>query len=88
MLKLPIPALLLAVAITITAAFAGDTVRPGLENIEYSLAPAADLALVDAIGKPLLEGYDVEAALQDWFDRRLFATKNRADMTNAKWKKD
>ncbi|OQC12867.1 MAG: Alpha/beta hydrolase family protein [Lentisphaerae bacterium ADurb.Bin082] len=85
MLKLPIPALLLAAAITITAAFAGDTVRPGLENIEYTLAPAADLALVEAIGKPLLEGYDVEAALQDWFDGRLLHIQNQADAANAKW---
>lgn len=86
MLKLFLPALLCAAAITITAtAFAGDTVRPGLENIEYGPAPAADLALVEAIGKPLLDGYDVELALQDWFDGRLLHAQDKADAAVAKW---
>ncbi|MDD4099284.1 MAG: prolyl oligopeptidase family serine peptidase [Lentisphaeria bacterium] len=65
---------------------AGDSVRPGLENVEYSLGPDAEMALVEAIGQPLLEGYDVEAALQAWFDGRLLHSQGKNDAATDAWK--
>ncbi len=63
---------------------AGDSVRPGLEGLDWagpdSLTPE-EAALVKALGDPLIEGKDCAAALQKWFDGRLAASKD--DMATA-----
>ena len=66
-------------------AFAGDTVRPGLETIEYTDPNEEESALINAIQKPFFEGKDVTAALQDWFDGRLLDTQNKPEQARIKW---
>ena len=70
------------------AAFAGDTVRPGLEDteFEYRIKNATEEKLVNAIKKPLLDGLDVKDALQDWFDGRLLDTQKKEAEATKKWK--
>ncbi|MBQ9445844.1 MAG: hypothetical protein IJU61_04570, partial [Victivallales bacterium] len=70
------------------AAFAGDTVRPGLEDteFEYRIKNATEEKLVNAIKKPLLDGLDVKVALQDWFDGRLLDTQKKEAEATKKWK--
>ena len=61
------------------AAFAGDTIRPGLESTEteYYIENQIEEQLVNAIKAPLLEGKNVKDALQDWFDGRLLDSKGK-----------
>lgn len=77
--------LLLFAAIT---AFAGDTIRPGLESTEYEyrISNAVEAQLVQAIKTPLLEGLNVKEALQDWFDGRLLDSEDKKEEAIAKWK--
>jgi len=67
------------------AAFCGDTVRPGLERIEYEIPSQEEMALVDAIKEPFLAGKDVSAALQCWFDGRLLDKQKKADEAMRCW---
>lgn len=66
--------LLLAVGLS-----AGDSVRPGLEGLDWAgpdgFTPE-EVALVKALQEPLLDGLDCHAALQAWFDGRLAASKD------------
>ncbi|MBR6058370.1 MAG: prolyl oligopeptidase family serine peptidase [Victivallales bacterium] len=70
------------------AAFAGDTIRPGLESTEteYYIENQIEEQLVYAIKAPLLEGKNVKDALQDWFDGRLLDSKGKKTEAIAKWK--
>lgn len=68
------------------AVFSGDTVRPGLERLEYNQPSQEEEALIQAIKEPFLAGLDVSQALQDWFDGRLLDTQNKKDEAAAKWK--
>ena len=73
---------------TFIAAFAGDTIRPGLEptESEYFIENQVEEQLVNAIKAPLLEGKNVKDALQDWFDGRLLDSKGKKTEAVAKWK--
>ena len=66
---------------------AGDKVRPGLETLanEYRPASAEEVMVILAMQEPLLNGKDVSAALQDWFDGRLLATQRKLVEARAKW---
>lgn len=67
--------------------YAGDTVRPGLEDMEswsVQVAPE-ETALVTALKEPLLSGLDVAAALQDWFDGRLLDSQGKKAEALNKW---
>lgn len=80
----------LALVISLLAAglYAGDTVRPGLENMDSwsSRAHPQETLLVNALKKPLLAGLDVEAALQDWFDGRLLDSQGQQAEALLKWR--
>ncbi|NLG14964.1 MAG: prolyl oligopeptidase family serine peptidase [Lentisphaerae bacterium] len=81
---------LFAIALAFAIAmFAGDTVRPGLEPLEtsYYIDNEIEEKLVEALKQPLLEGLDVEAALQDWFDGRLLHTQNKEKEAEELWQK-
>jgi dienelactone hydrolase len=63
---------------------AGDSVRPGLEGLDWAGAEEftpEEAALVKALGQPLTDGLGCEAALQAWFDGRLAASQK--DMATA-----
>ncbi len=64
---------------------AGDTIRPGLERIEYTDPTEEEQALIDAIQKPFFAGKDVTAALQDWFDGRFLETRKKPEQAREKW---
>lgn len=64
---------------------AGDTVRPGLEYIEYIKPTEQEMKLIDAVKKPLFDGLDVSAAMQDWFDGRLMDLKGDNEGAGQKW---
>ncbi|MBR0460246.1 MAG: prolyl oligopeptidase family serine peptidase [Victivallales bacterium] len=67
-------------------AFCGDTVRPGLENIEQRPMTIAEEQLVEALKEPFLAGLDVHDALQAWFDGRLAEVKGNRLEALAFWK--
>ncbi|MBR4369636.1 MAG: hypothetical protein IKS92_01200, partial [Victivallales bacterium] len=69
------------------ATFAGDTVRPGLEETEYEyrIKNAVEEKLVNAIKQPLLDGLNVKDALQDWFDGRLLDSQDKKAEAVKKW---
>lgn len=79
--------LLAAFSLLLPTLFAGDTVRPGLEDMEsWSVRVASEeTALVMALKEPLLAGLDVEAALQDWFDGRLLDSQGKKAEALLKW---
>lgn len=68
---------------------AGDSVRPGLEGLDWagpdSLTPE-EAALVQALGPPLLAGKNCEAALQAWFDGRLAASQRDREGAAKLWR--
>ena len=66
---------------------AGDSIRPGLENLAWKrgLNDQQEEALVNALKDPLLAGKDVSAALQDWFDGRLAASRRDLSAARQKW---
>lgn len=66
--------------------FAGNTIRPGLENIESIPPGPAESALIDAIKTPFLTGMDVTDAMQDWFDGRQLDTQGKRAEAVTKWK--
>ncbi len=76
-----------------TAALAGDSVRPGLEPLEkysygYGLIENADeQALVRALKEPFLKGLNVQAAMQAWFDGRLQSSQGKEEAATATWKR-
>lgn len=67
------------------AAIAGDTVRPGLEDIEYTDPTEEEMALIEAVKQPFFDGKDISAAMQDWFDGRLLDTQKQPDKAREKW---
>jgi dienelactone hydrolase len=81
---------LLAGLLVAFGALGGDTVRPGLEGLDYAYPgdmTKAEAKLVDALGKPLIEGMDCEAALQAWFDGRLADVKKKPEEAKADWER-
>lgn len=66
-------------------AYCGDTVRPGLEGIEYSQPSKEEAAFLAAVGKPLMEGLDVTEAMEAWFDGRLLETHRKPELARDKW---
>ncbi len=77
------PILLLLLAVLLVRG--GDTVRPGLENIEYSMPSAEEEAFLNAVATPLMEGFDVTAAMTAWFDGRLLETQGDRKAATRKW---
>jgi len=69
---------------------AGDTVRPGLEGLDWGgpegMTPAEG-ALVNALAAPLTAGRNCEAALQAWFDGRLADSKQDAAGAAKHWQR-
>ena len=65
--------------------FSGDTVRPGLEGIEYSTPSSLEMDFLQAVAKPLMSGMDVTEAMQAWFDGRLLETQNKPELAKNKW---
>ncbi len=78
---------LLLVCLTALACLAGDSIRPGLEPLEtqYSIPDQTEERLVSALREPLLEGRDVTAPLQRWFDGRLLDTQGQHDQAVRAW---
>ena len=78
---------LLFVCLTALACLAGDSIRPGLEPLEtqYSIPDQTEERLVSALREPLLEGRDVTAPLQRWFDGRLLDTQGQHDQAVRAW---
>ena len=62
--------------------FSGDTVRPGLEGIEYSTPSSLEMDFLQAVAKPLMSGMDVTEAMQAWFDGRLLETQNKPELAS------
>lgn len=66
--------------------YSGDTVRPGLEGIEYSRPSRDELEFLNAVGKPLMSGLDVTEAMEAWFEGRLLETQKKTLSAKKKWK--
>jgi dienelactone hydrolase len=70
------------------AVSAGDSVRPGLDGLDWAgpegMTPA-EAALVNALAEPLIAGKNCEAALQAWFDGRLADSKQDAAGAMKHW---
>ncbi len=66
---------------------AGDSIRPGLENLAWKrgIEDRLEESLVNALKEPLLAGKNPHAALQDWFDGRLAASRGDWDDARQKW---
>jgi dipeptidyl aminopeptidase/acylaminoacyl peptidase len=68
---------------------AGDTVRPGLEGLDWQSAYSVDpmeMALVQALKEPMLAAMNIEDALQDWFDGRLADSKGNTEEAQQHWR--
>ena len=68
---------------------AGDTVRPGLEGLDWQSprsVPPTEIKLIMALKKPLLAAMNVTAALQCWFDGRLADSKGDPAAARKKWR--
>lgn len=87
-MKLKHLALALLSAVLPAALPAGDSVRPGLEPLEEyfsSFASQTEEKLVMALKQPLLDGKDVQLALQKWFDGRLLDQQGNKPAADQAW---
>ncbi len=67
----------------------GDTVRPGLEGLDWQSADSVhpvEMELIQALKEPLVKAMNCEAALQCWFDGRLADSRGDREKAIKSWK--